>query len=84
MSWLVNRAVAVHRRYSIGADGRTAYQRNKGKAATTSIVELGEKVWYKPLTPSGHRLPNAAARFELGCFLGFVEISNEVVKSRCM
>ena len=48
MSWLVNHAVGIHRRYSIGADGRTAYQRCKGKLATTAVVEFGEKVWCRP------------------------------------
>ena len=57
------------------------------------IVELGEKIWYHPLTPAGKRLPVAAPRFEEGWFLGFVENSNavvvadatgQVVKARCL
>ena len=79
MTWLVTHAAAMHRRYSISADGRTAYQRNKGKVASTTIAELGEKVWYRPLTQSGQRLPVAAARYEPGCFIGINELTNEVL-----
>ena len=40
MSWLVAHAGAVHRRYQMGADGRTAYHRNKGKPYSTAIAEF--------------------------------------------
>ena len=90
MSWLVTHAATVHRRYSVGADGRTAYQRNKGKPASSAIVEFGEKVFYKPL---GAARDQSDARFEFGHFIGLSETSNEVilatedgnvVKARCI
>ena len=40
MSWLVAHAGAVYRRHQIGADGRTAYYRNKGKPSSTAIAEF--------------------------------------------
>ena len=45
MSWMVTHAAAIFRRCSVGVDGRTAYERNKGRPASTPIVEFGEKIW---------------------------------------
>ena len=91
MSWLVTHAATVHRRYAVGSDGRSAYQRNKGKPASAPVVEFGEKVFYKPL--SSTRQAADAPRFEFGYFIGLSEVSNEVilaaatgnvVKARCI
>ena len=61
----------------VGEDGKTAYERLKGRRCNMEVVPFGEKVFYKPL--SSHRIPNAAARFEFGAFIGMIDISNEVV-----
>ena len=78
MSWLVAHAGAVYRRHQIGADGRTAYYRNKGKPSSTAIAEFGEKLWWRPLIPGSRHMPSADPRYQLGCFLGISETSNEV------
>ena len=70
MTWIVAYATAVQRRFAIGLDGRSSYQRNKGKVPTSMVAEFGEKIWYRPLHPgTAGRRPAAEPRFELGCFL---------------
>ena len=80
MTWVVDYAAAVMRRFAIGLDGRSSYQRNKGKTPTSMAAEFEEKVWYRPLYPGpANRRPAAEPRFELGCFLTCAETSNEVL-----
>ena len=44
----------------------------------STIREFGEKLWWRPLIPGSKPLPSADPRYQLGCFLGLSEISNEV------
>ena len=46
MLWLVEYVSALLCKYSVGNDGRTAYQKLHGKRAHEKLVEFGEKVLY--------------------------------------
>jgi hypothetical protein len=50
MQWLVRWAAMMYSRYKTGADGKTAYQRQKGKPCRTEVVPFGETVMYKSLS----------------------------------
>ena len=41
-AWIVARAALMHRRYMLGPDGLSAYQRLKGKKPSRPLVEIGE------------------------------------------
>ena len=43
MAWIVAWAALMHRRYMLGTDGLSAYQRLKGKRPGRPIVEIGER-----------------------------------------
>ena len=45
--WLVEYAAFLLNRHEVGQDGRTAYERLKGKRATSLGVEIGEKLMWK-------------------------------------
>ena len=47
MAWLVEHAADVLSKYQVGDDGRTAYERLKGKKSQQETVEFGEKVHYR-------------------------------------
>ena len=34
-------------RYMVGKDGRTAYERRRGRRCRLKLATFGEKVWYK-------------------------------------
>ena len=55
-------------RLKIGADGKCAYQRIKGKSPTVLGVEFGEKVMYK--LQRGSKMEKLNARWEYGVFVG--------------
>ena len=45
--WVVRWAAICYSRYAVGKDGRTAYERLRGRTCRAVVVPIGEKVWYK-------------------------------------
>ena len=79
MWWLVEHAATLFRRYSIGSDGRTSYERSKGRRCNRKVFEFGETVMWHLLTDSRHELHPMAPKFEKGVFLGIYDITSEII-----
>ena len=79
LTWLVSYATRVHRRFSVGRDGKTAYERTVGRRAVHPLAQFGERVWWMPLQPSNRRLGPLDSRFEQGRYLGPMDGSNTVL-----
>ena len=79
LTWLVSYATRVHRRFSVGRDGKTAYERTVGRRAVLPLAQFGERVWWMPLQPSNRRLGPLDSRFEQGRYLGPMDGSNTVL-----
>ena len=79
LTWLASHASSVHRRFSVGRRGKTAYDRNVGRHAVPSWAQLGEQVWWMPLQPSNRRLGPLDSRFEQGRYLRLMDGSNTVI-----
>ena len=47
--WIVRWAAICYSRYAVGKDGRTAYERLRGRTCRAVVAPMGEKVWYKQL-----------------------------------
>ena len=45
MAWLVSHAADVVNKFRVGSDGKTAYERAKGKTFKREVVEFGERVF---------------------------------------
>ena len=69
----------MHRRFSVGRDCKTAYERHVGRRAVLSLAQFGERVWWMPLQPSNRRLGPLDSRFEKGRYLGPMDGSNTVL-----
>ena len=63
-------------RLKVGKDGRTAYERCKGKKATVLGLEFGEKVLYKVRTEA--KMAKLRSRWEYGIFIGVRQRSHEI------
>ena len=63
-------------RLKVGKDGRTAYERCKGKKATILGLEFGEKVLYKVRTEA--KMAKLRSRWEYGIFIGVRQRSHEI------
>ena len=48
MAWMAEAAGALIHRFAVGADGKTAHERIRGKRTASPMAEFGERVWYKP------------------------------------
>ena len=69
----------MHRRFAVGRDDKTAYERNVGRRAVHPLAQFGERVWWMPLQPSNRRLGPLDSRFEQGRYLGLKDGSNMVL-----
>ena len=69
-------AAYLMNRIEIGRDGKTNYERVKGKKPTVLGVEFGEKLLYK--VKIANRMEKINARWEFGIFVGVRTKSNEL------
>ena len=49
ITWLVQYAAVLWSRYAVSKDGKTAYERIRGKQCVRPIAEFGERIHYRPL-----------------------------------
>ena len=76
--WIANHAGFCVNRFEVGTDGKTPYQRVRGKPFAGQICELGENVHALKCkrSPVPHRYKYDTRWFE-GVFLGFKGLTNE-------
>ena len=53
--WMIRWAAMVPSRYMIGRDGRTPYERRRGRKCKIPVMPFGESVWYKQLKEKKER-----------------------------
>ena len=53
MQWLVRWAAMLYSRFKVGADGKSSYERQKGRKCKQEVLPFAEKVMYKKLKDSG-------------------------------
>ena len=77
-SWIANHAAFCVTRFEVGADGKTPFQRIRGKQFSGKICELGEYVHALKCkrSPVPHRYKYDTRWFD-GVFLGFKGLTNE-------
>ena len=77
MPWLGQHAADKRNRTRVGADGKTAYRRWKGKSFNKPIAEFGENVWYLKLASAGKDKFNS--RWEEGIYMGCINETGETI-----
>ena len=70
MKWMVEHVGYLISRFTVGKDGKTPYDRWKGKRSTRPTCEFGEKILYMPLRSSKGAKEDLEPRFHYGIFLG--------------
>ena len=77
--WLVKHCSFALNRFLIGHDGKSAYERVRGRPFKSEIIELGETVYYKkPKNTIGPGLNKWDSRWGIGVFLGVRTVSGEL------
>ena len=78
LTWLVQHAADCLSKHQIGEDGKTAYERLKGKKFSRAVVEFGEKIHYRK-NPKGHKDNKLDGKWGEGYFLGFYWKTSEAL-----
>ena len=79
VQWMVRWAAMMVSRYLVGKDGRTAYERRRGRKCKVPLAGFGEKVWYKQIREQKERRDKLATEWKEGVWLGHSRSSNETV-----
>ena len=69
----------VHSRYKVGEDGKTAYERQKGRKCKLEMVPLGEFVRYKKLGETSQERKSLESTWFEGVWLGHARGSSEAL-----
>ena len=77
--WLVRWSAMLPSRFLIGKDGKTPFERRRGRQCQIAIERFGEKVWYKDLKSKTEGQDKADADWAEGLWLGHARSSNEVL-----
>ena len=75
--WMMSHASGLINRYHIGEDGKTNYQRWKGKSFKREVAEFGECVFYLKAGTRG--VDKFECRWEEGVWLGVRDETGEVI-----
>jgi hypothetical protein len=76
--WLVEYAAFLLNRFEVGRDGKTAYERSKGKTAKSLGLEIGEAVLWRR-KPVGGAMAKLTCLWSDGVFLGIRGVSGEII-----
>ena len=68
--WIIEYDGALLNRYSVGQDGKTFYERLKGKAASMPGLEFGERVHWRSNVRAEDRKNKLDSAWKDGVFLG--------------
>ena len=69
IAWMTEHVSTLFNRYTVGRDGRTPYERLKGKQSSIRMPPFAEKVLYKFQGEISH-MPKLEPRWSEGVFLG--------------
>ena len=82
----------MYSKYKLGVDGKTPYERLKGKKFGKEMYQIGSCLHYMPLVSKSSKLNKLQVRWQDGVFLGIKETTGEylvgtsdgVVKARSL
>ena len=79
MPWLVRWAAMLLSRYGKGKDGKTPYERQRGRKCELDLVPFGEIVLYRLPEVATDRHQALEPRWDKGVWLGYARHSSEVL-----
>ena len=70
MQWLVRWAAMLVSKFQVGEDGKTAFERIRGRKCTAPIAEFGERVWFKELEDGRGERAKIESKWHEGIWMG--------------
>ena len=80
LAWLTEYSAVLVNRYQVGHDGKTGYERTRGKKSRMLGFEFGELMMFRR-TPIGPRLAKLESLWETGVYVGYKSLSGEYMCS---
>ena len=77
LQWLVRWVAMLHSRFRLGPDGKSAYERQRGRKCRLEVIPFGETVHYRKLSDDNQN--KLESQWEKGIWLGHARGSNEVL-----
>ena len=75
--WMIRWSAMLCSRFAVGRDGKTPYERRRGRRCAISVVPFGERVWYRELRQTKDRQDKMESEWRQGLWLGHARNSNE-------
>ena len=75
--WLVGYLADLIKRYKVGSDGKTSWERVRGKKFKSALVEIGENIRY--IRPESVGKNKWEVRWEEGIFIEIRDTSGEYI-----
>lgn len=79
LSWLVEYVSVLWNCHAVNADGKTAYERLRGKKSRMFGLGFGEKVHWRHVVVTGHRTNKLDSVCFEGIYLGHTTLSDESI-----
>ena len=79
LQWLIRWAAMVASRYLVGTDGKTGWERRRGRRCKIPVAPVGERVWYKQIRDTKERKNKLESEEKEGIWLGHARNSNETL-----
>ena len=79
VQWMVRWSAMMVSRFLVGKDGRTSYERRRGRKCKIPVVAFGEKIWYKELREGKQKKDKFTSEWQEGIWLGHARSSNEAI-----
>jgi hypothetical protein len=76
--WLIEYVSLILNRHEVSRDGRTAYERSKGKKSRLEGLEFGEQVMWRR-KPVGNNLAKLSVMWDFGTYLGVKGSTGEII-----
>ena len=76
--WMIRLAAMLPSRFLVGKDGKTAFERRRGRRGDIPTEIPGETVWYKELRIKTERKDKLETEWKEGLWLGHSRNCNEI------
>jgi len=77
--WMIRWAAMMVSRYMVGKDGRTGFERRRGRPCRTPVACFGESIWFKQVRETKARQNKLESEWQRGVWLGQSRSSNETI-----
>ena len=79
VQWMFRWGAMLPSRFLVGTEGKTAYERRRGRRCNIPTERFGEKVWYKELHGKADNKHKMETDWREGLWLGHSRNSNEIL-----